>query len=201
MRSKMRKFGVLASLAATAMVLLLGAAPRALAQEKEKATGDGIKVHGHWTIDVKNADGSLASHHEFENALTSDGAASLSRLLATPNTTVVGWTITVINNTGGLRTLTLGQGLDAVAADSPNLTVTAGGPPSVSGSGQQTVLQGSIQVPAAFSISEVDTFLDTNTQSAPDQPLLSSFSRRTLPQAIDVQSNQIVQITVVFSFS
>jgi hypothetical protein len=30
----------------------------------------GIKVHGHWVIDVKNPDGSLAAHREFENSLT-----------------------------------------------------------------------------------------------------------------------------------
>jgi len=30
----------------------------------------GIKVHGHWVIDVKNPDGTLATHREFENSLT-----------------------------------------------------------------------------------------------------------------------------------
>ena len=29
----------------------------------------GITVHGHWTIDVRNKDGALASHTELENAL------------------------------------------------------------------------------------------------------------------------------------
>jgi hypothetical protein len=29
----------------------------------------GVTVHGHWIIDVKNPDGTLASHAEFENAL------------------------------------------------------------------------------------------------------------------------------------
>jgi hypothetical protein len=30
---------------------------------------EGIKVHGHWTIDIRNPDGTLATHREFENAL------------------------------------------------------------------------------------------------------------------------------------
>jgi hypothetical protein len=30
---------------------------------------EGIKVHGHWAIDIRNPDGALVSHHEFENAL------------------------------------------------------------------------------------------------------------------------------------
>ena len=42
------------------------------AKAEEQPTGgmgEGIKVHGHWTIDVRNPNGSLASHTEFENKL------------------------------------------------------------------------------------------------------------------------------------
>ena len=43
------------------------------AVEVEKPSGngrhEGIKVHGHWTIEVRNPDGSLARHVEFENSL------------------------------------------------------------------------------------------------------------------------------------
>jgi hypothetical protein len=31
---------------------------------------EGVKVHGHWVIDVKNPDGTLAQHREFENSLS-----------------------------------------------------------------------------------------------------------------------------------
>jgi hypothetical protein len=34
-----------------------------------KPGGEGIRVHGHWVIDVKNPDGSLAEHREFDNSL------------------------------------------------------------------------------------------------------------------------------------
>jgi len=37
----------------------------------------GIKVHGHWVIDVKNPDGSLAAHREFENSLTGPNQGQL----------------------------------------------------------------------------------------------------------------------------
>jgi hypothetical protein len=37
----------------------------------------GIKVHGHWVIDVKNPDGTLAAHREFENSLTGAGQGQL----------------------------------------------------------------------------------------------------------------------------
>ena len=41
----------------------------------------GIKVSGHWTIEVKDPDGSLVSQHEFENGLTG-GALAMTRYLA-----------------------------------------------------------------------------------------------------------------------
>jgi hypothetical protein len=47
-----------------------------------KGTQEGIKVHGHWTIEVKNPDGKVATHREFENALVgAGGAATLVDLL------------------------------------------------------------------------------------------------------------------------
>jgi len=41
------------------------------AHEKRDSGGknEGIRVHGHWVLEIKNADGSSASRHEFENAL------------------------------------------------------------------------------------------------------------------------------------
>ena len=44
---------------------------RAPAQAAKPAggMGEGIKVHGRWTIEVRNPDGSLASRHEFQNDL------------------------------------------------------------------------------------------------------------------------------------
>ncbi|MGA3074770.1 MAG: hypothetical protein ABSG56_13860 [Bryobacteraceae bacterium] len=38
-----------------------------------KPGSEGIKVHGHWIIDVKNPDGSLAQHRDFENSLQDGG--------------------------------------------------------------------------------------------------------------------------------
>lgn len=39
---------------------------------------EGIKVHGHWTIEVRNPDGSMTRHLEFENALDPGFTASNS---------------------------------------------------------------------------------------------------------------------------
>jgi hypothetical protein len=44
-------------------------------QSPTKGQHEGIKVHGHWTIEVRNPDGTLVSHTEFENALVQPGGA------------------------------------------------------------------------------------------------------------------------------
>src|SRR5688572_18634480 len=55
---------------AVVLSLVLGvAASGAAADPGHGAPADGIKVHGDWTIEIRNPDGSLASRHEFKNAL------------------------------------------------------------------------------------------------------------------------------------
>jgi hypothetical protein len=39
------------------------------AAQPEKTQGEGFKVHGHWVLDLKNPDGTLVTHKEFENSL------------------------------------------------------------------------------------------------------------------------------------
>ncbi len=45
--------------------------PAAQAREEGGGTHEGIKVHGHWVIEVRSPDGSLVRHAEFENSLFS----------------------------------------------------------------------------------------------------------------------------------
>jgi hypothetical protein len=62
--------------------------PASTASALPAATGESrdgaIKVHGHWVIDLKNPDGTLAGHREFENSLAvgQGGDAFLIGLLA-----------------------------------------------------------------------------------------------------------------------
>lgn len=64
--------------------VLLGIASGAAAQTPQRPAGpsEGITVHGHWVIDVRNPDGSLASHNEFENELNTTINAGPSALAA-----------------------------------------------------------------------------------------------------------------------
>lgn len=51
--------------------------------EKSSRDGshEGIKVHGHWTIEVRNSDGTVVTHREFENSIQAGGTAALASLL------------------------------------------------------------------------------------------------------------------------
>ena len=46
-----------------------------------KGTHEGIQVHGHWTIEVSNPDGTVTAHREFENAIQGIGQSYLGGLL------------------------------------------------------------------------------------------------------------------------
>jgi len=46
------------------------------------AAHQGIQLHGHWTIDVKNPDGTLVKHNTFENQLQYDGTQYLTGLIS-----------------------------------------------------------------------------------------------------------------------
>jgi len=65
------------------------AVPRPAVEEEEspkpaKPGSEGIKIHGHWKIVVKNPDGTVASATEFENSLVTPGNGDvvLAQLLA-----------------------------------------------------------------------------------------------------------------------
>ena len=57
----------------------------------------GVKVHGHWVIEVKNPDGTVASHTEFENSLINP---SLVSNLLTGGSSVGTWEVDLGSNTG-----------------------------------------------------------------------------------------------------
>jgi hypothetical protein len=57
------------------------AAQKAAEEEEEtakpaKPRSEGIKIHGHWVIDVRNPDGTLAAHRDFHNSLVTLTGAS-----------------------------------------------------------------------------------------------------------------------------
>jgi hypothetical protein len=54
-----------------------------VAGEKDSSSmHQGFKVHGHWVIDVKNPDGTIAQHRDFENSLESSAQGLLVGLMS-----------------------------------------------------------------------------------------------------------------------
>lgn len=51
------------------------------ASASKKPGDEGIKVHGHWTLDVKDKDGAIVQHRDFQNSLVAAGATTLINLL------------------------------------------------------------------------------------------------------------------------
>ena len=50
-------------------------------QDKGKGTKEGIKVHGHWKIEIFNPDGTRVSITEFDNTITGQGINELVSFL------------------------------------------------------------------------------------------------------------------------
>jgi hypothetical protein len=163
---------------------------------------DGIKVHGHWTIDVMNPDGSLAGHYEFENALANHLGAStfLNGVLA--RTKRVGrWQVSLPDSNGQPLIWVVEPGTPGFAADSQTLAVTT---PTTGPNAGKLVLSGNGTAPRAAQINFVQSQTDDCPPPGEAGACTTSafaFSQKNLTTAIPVAQGQIVQLTVVFSFS
>ena len=174
---------------------------------EEKSSGDGshegIKVHGHWTIEVRNPDGSLAMHREFENSLIQSQALSsfLSRTFS------VGYWF--IQFSAGSQVCQAGGGTDCTIIEA-----AAGVAPSnfvfntlvVGTNANNLVLSGTVVAPLSGNISGVQTVvgycLPTTPVSSPCKFASSFFfTGTTLSSPIQVSAGQTVAVTVNISFS
>jgi hypothetical protein len=73
------------------------------AKPEARGKTEGIKVHGHWVLEIRNPDGSVASRKEFENSLatgTGNGAVLIAQLLA-GGVTAGPWAVIIGVVTGG----------------------------------------------------------------------------------------------------
>jgi hypothetical protein len=179
-------------------------------QSSGGSTQEGIQVHGHWIIEVREPDGRVASRYEFDNDLT-DGDLALSKLLAR-DLSVGGWIIRLYNLGGTLpwtdSPCTIVESTDSLPPDARtfyNLTVVWDTSPKV-------ILSGTATAERDGAIDTVITVLTLcNSDVAPDDcpgtlDAQYQFTRAYLvpdiyPAPIDVLDGQIVQVTVEISFS
>jgi hypothetical protein len=191
------------------------------AGESKGGQKEGIKVHGHWTIDVRNPDGKLATHREFENSLTAEGAEFLTTVLTRRNT-FGAWAIALRNTTDVSvpyllieETGTVFPGVPPGTLPSPTtslnfktLTIvglTPAGTLQFGLSGNATALTGG-------TYNFVETLVgwcnggSTASQCASNPQFALHFTAFVLgPSAssapVTVSAGQIIQVTVVISFS
>jgi hypothetical protein len=172
---------------------------------------EGIQVHGHWTIDVRNPDGTLASHSDFENSLVSTGAAALVGSLSRASVTGLWHVFLDVSVAPGPCNSTQFCVIDEPteidsAPDSKNLTLSA--PPSGPNAGS-IVLAGSVTVPGGGTFIAVETLVDVCAVGAATgcnrSDMLSiaptGFTNKVLTTPIAVVPGQLVQVTVALSFS
>ena len=170
---------------------------------------EAITVHGHWTIEVRNPDGTVATHREFENALTPNGAFHLANILGRQKTPGY-WVVQLFPPENGVSPW--GNSVGSIAE--PNDSAFPEGPGisnnlllSVpSDSPGRFTMTGSLAALQAGSIGNVTTDVALCAPDIPPNkcgragfpPRLTSAS---LPATVDVVAGQIVQVTVVISFS
>ena len=164
---------------------------------------EGITVHGHWVIDVRNPDGTLSSHTEFENSLTERGALHLAMILGRAVAGVRGWTIALETSGGApfgenssgpvsaeIFEAALGQvgvafwRFGTLTAAQVESTVVLKGTATASGVGQIGLVSTALTV----------VNLSGNLQNG-------VFSATGLSNPVSLEPGQIVQVTVTLSFS
>jgi len=175
------------------------------------AAQDGVTVHGHWSVEVRNPDGSLAARHEFQNAL-STGAQVLAPLL-NRDFTITGWEIHLLNAASGpCRLADLVTPVECRIVD-PTAIV----PPQFQGSWfptlalsvptnqGQSAYTGTLELTGNFTAQVADAIESVATAIAGTTtafgPEVVGFSGRTLATPIQVAAGQRVYFKVVFSFS
>ena len=186
---------------------------------------EGIKVHGHWMIDVRNPNGTLMKHHEFENALVPGPV--LASLLG--RTKIMGTWRIILSWPGGKEPCNtrIGSAMEPTPCliIEPNLSVNVGAPDyvftnlKVSAPGNSLILSGFATVGADTFIKQVGTAVSACSTDTPVSVCtggylpLFDFTSATLtepvnglcppntPCAVHVSHGQIVQVTVTISFS
>lgn len=194
--------------AAPAVQQAIAPAPVATSSGEVAPSGpgvEGIKVSGHWTIEVRETDGKLVSHTEFENALAVNGQESLARFLARDKTPGL-WSINLIGSTGNEPCLSNipTNCYISEAAESANWP---NGFKNLAVSFNSTVarLSGTATAQRNGNVATVQTNVgrceNTTAAASPCQYSGMPFTSKTLPTPVSVLLNQQVAVTVDISFN
>lgn len=183
-----------------------------------QAQGEGVHVHGHWKLEIYNADGSFDRLVEFDNALTSLGASKLVHILARGGS-VDKWQVNIQRPVGvsieDPCTDSQGIAFTCVLQEGPagttdgyrfgGLSVSTDDPNNPT----KLILSGSFVVGAIVGFpKEIGTVKShmslcdaASTPNCNGPPQLFEFTAKELATSVPVQPGQSVQVTVEISFS
>jgi hypothetical protein len=168
---------------------------------------EGIKVHGEWTLTVRNTDGTVAARHEFKNALYPGGGDKILAQLLTGTVVAGQWSVALFASSATAcnannAPCTIVESPSPNAANSRDLTrsIPTSGPDA-----GKLVLRGSVRVPSNATITIVQTELSSCAPSTPPGSCVSAFNvgftQKVLTTGVPVAQDQLVEIKVVISFS
>jgi len=166
---------------------------------------EGIEVHGHWVLKVRNPDGTLAAFRELDNALEPTGAETLARLLGGERSLGF-WEVRLEPSVGGES---ICDNPVCVITESENtsegpLYATASHNLSVTRSGSEVVLEGSTTASRDGEVAVVTTMVGTceatvsRTNSCLGDGVAFTKTRLEGPEALI--NGQTLSVTVTISF-
>jgi hypothetical protein len=168
----------------------------------------GLKVHGHWIMEVRNPDGTSAQHIEFENALANLGARYLSDVLGRKYS--VGEMRVFLNgNACPFNSCMLAEPSNPLQAANVFKTLALSVPTAGPNTGL-LVLQGSATAATAGQITDVETdpilcppvvTPATSCRLGDPGAVAYQLTSHTLTTPVSVAAGQAIQVTVVISFS
>lgn len=170
------------------------AAAKPKSQASTKPTGgqhEGIKVHGHWTIEVRNPDGTLVSRHEFENALDPGAARILPAVI-----------VGVVRLDPNSLKIRIGDACGSSSAPAP-CTVPVTASPFTSPYNGTLVLGANATASHDAIITSVQTLVDY-AEAGPlgiTTPQVGAVFTSKTTSPVQVVTGQMVQVTVVISVS
>jgi hypothetical protein len=189
-------------------VVLIAALSGAQALAQSGAAQDGIKVHGDWTLTVRNPDGTVAARHEFKNALAiSLGGDSLLAQLLSGGAVAGQWSVELYpvpiaachSNNSPCR-ITENSSIPGGTSRDLTKTVPTSGPDA-----GKLVLRGSVRIPINATINQVVTTLSTCAPTVSPASCVSQSNEavtlRSLTPGVPVGQEQLVEVKVVISFS
>jgi hypothetical protein len=173
------------------------------------AKADGITVHGHWRIVVRDRRGRVVARRVFHNDLTANGAELLARVLSRTNSAGL-WYVR-LGGPSGVVCTTVGvfRSFECNVVQAPTGGLSVSAPLATSNPDRGKIfLSGQATANGAIPIDRVSTGIglcpaSTAPSACTSDPTTNGldFTFRQLPAPVAVAAGQIVQFQVVLSFS